>query len=961
MEKMFGLLQVDQSTVAMVEHFGRFVKALDPGCHCVPWCCCYRPAGLMSQRVRQLDVRCETKTKDNVFVTVVASIQYQAIREQIEDAFYKLQDPQAQIRSYVFDVVRASVPKMDLDRVFEVKNEIAHTVEEELEKAMRTYGYRIVQTLIVDVEPDHRVKAAMNEINAAQRIRMATQERAEAEKILQVKKAEGEAEAKYLAGVGVARQRQAIVEGLRDSVLGFSEKVPGTTPKDVLDMVKLTPPPLPTPTFPTQVMLTQYFDTMRDIGANNRSSTIFVPHGPGAAADIAAQIRDGMLQSNVTARMEDFIMADARMLRRDLEGMPHGQAKEDVLQAIDNLNDHMVHAMCMPAHASGDQLLRNLHWEGLSQENISGRQQAQGQGRFVEEEEGAKWHHRGEALQEQWQEGDGGGGGRQWRAATISTGCSSLDSLLGGGLPLAAVTEITGAAGAGKTQFCLQAAAVAAIAPLLAHPSPFKSSQTEHSSLTQHSSATQGSAPPGTGSAVPPGVQSTPVPASTGSAVPPSTGSTVAFVDTAGSFSAARIATVIGRMMGSRERCQESRAIVTRALKAVVRMKAYDIHSLLSLLATIAQHKRKATQSSDFFSVLRLLIIDSASAVVSPVLGGHGPQGHALMMSLSRMIRLLANEFGLAVLITNHSVSSEDGTFKPALGESWKVTPHPATAGQWASTPFYSWSTSLHSAPRRESGDASSNRRRQRRFSRLSAAAASSDDASSPGTGSEAGSEAGNEADALTAEFLRFVSETQQQWPLADRHPTALLAPTAVVRAQMDALMRNDWPEADSGIQTAFNFAMPHRVDEILPGSSLQARPPVKEARAWDASERYLSVEGFKKLLREPTYAALLHCESWEFASPMAFHGKADSKALQAVKVRAAPTAAVTPSSSSAATAVEAAMDGGAADGGADGGAELLGRTREYTYTFCLQKVLEGAFKGCWMVVGLRVGDYANV
>ncbi|CAI5984410.1 unnamed protein product [Closterium sp. NIES-64] len=609
--------------------------------------------------------------------------------------------------------------------------------------------------------------------------------------------------------------------------------------------------------------------------------------------------------------------------------------------------------MCMPAHASGDQLLRNLHWEGLDQENILGRQQAQGQGRLKVDEE-AKWRHRGEPWQEQWQEGDAGGGGRQWRAATISTGCSSLDSLLGGGLPLAAVTEITGAAGAGKTQFCLQAAAVAAIAPLLAHSSPFKSSQ------TKHSSAPQGSAPPGTGSAVPPGVQSTPV--------PPSWGSSVAFVDTAGSFSAARIATVIGRMMGSRERCQESRAIVTRALKAVVRMKAYDIHSLLPLLATIAQHKRKATQSSDFFSVLRLLIIDSASAVVSPVLGGHGPQGHALMMSLSRMIRLLANEFGLAVLITNHSVSSEDGTFKPALGESWKVTPHPATAGQWASTPFHSWSTSLQSAPRRECGDASSNCRRQRRFSRLSAAAASSDDASSPGTGSEAG----DEADALTAEFLRFVSETQQQWPLADRHPTALLPPTAVVRAQMDALMRNDWPEADSGIQTAFNFAMPHKVDEILPGS---ARPPVKEARAWDASERYLSVEGFKKLLREPMYAALLHCESWEtllrepmyaallhceswkFASPMAFHGKADSKALQAVKVRAAPTAAVTPSSSSAATAVEAAMDGGAADGGA----ELLGRTREYTYTFCLQKVLEGAFKGCWMVVGLRVGDYANV
>ncbi|CAI6009141.1 unnamed protein product [Closterium sp. NIES-65] len=270
----------------MVEHFGRFVRALDPGCYCVPWCCCYRTAGLMSLRINQLDVRCETKTKDNVFVTVVASIQYQAIREQVEDAFYRLADPQAQIRSYVFDVVRSSVPKMDLDEVFISKNEIAQNVETELEKAMHDYGYRtvqtlivamhrivqtlivvltpsamhdygyrIVQTLIVDVEPDERVKVAMNEINAAQRIRQATQEKveaekilqrirqatqekAEAEKILQVKKAEGDAEAKYLAGVGVARQRQAIVDGLRESVMGFSSQVPGTTAKDVLDMVR---------------------------------------------------------------------------------------------------------------------------------------------------------------------------------------------------------------------------------------------------------------------------------------------------------------------------------------------------------------------------------------------------------------------------------------------------------------------------------------------------------------------------------------------------------------------------------------------------------------------------------------------------------------------------------------------------------------------------------------------------
>ncbi|GJP41099.1 hypothetical protein CLOM_g1149 [Closterium sp. NIES-68] len=383
-------------------------------------------------------------------------------------------------------------------------------------------------------------------------------------------------------------------------------------------------------------------------------------HLPFAISPDAMQI----LRSHRIATLEDFVMADGRMLRRDVEGMAHGRARDDALQAIDQLHHHMVHAMCMPAHASGDQLLRDIYREGpygdnrdnsegLNQEDPYGQQR---QAQTGEEEE--KWQCKGEQLQqqyqqqegqEQWQEDDVER--RQWKHATISTGCSSIDSLLGGGLPLAAVTEVTGAAGAGKTQFCLQAAAVAAISPLL--------SQATDIPPPQHASASHSSsAPQPRGSA------------------PPSTGSTVAFVDTAGSFSAARIATVIGRMMGSRERCQESRATVTRALKAVVRMKAYDIHSLLSLLATIAQHKRQATQSADFFSVLRLLIIDSASAVVSPVLGGHGPQGHALMMSLSRMIRSLANEFGVAVLITNHSVSSEDGTFKPALGESWKVTPH---------------------------------------------------------------------------------------------------------------------------------------------------------------------------------------------------------------------------------------------------------------------------------------------
>ncbi|XP_057448316.1 hypersensitive-induced response protein 1-like [Lotus japonicus] len=284
MGQTLGCVQVDQSSVAIKEVFGKYDDVLQPGCHCVPWCIGSQISGSLSLRVKQLDVRCETKTKDNVFVTVVASIQYRALADKAVDAYYKLSDTKAQIQAYVFDVIRASVPKMELDSAFEQKNEIAKAVEEELEKAMSAYGYEIVQTLIVDIEPDERVKKAMNEINAAARLRVATKEKAEAEKILQIKRAEGDAESKYLAGLGIARQRQAIVDGLRDSVLAFSENVPGTSSKDIMDMV----------------LVTQYFDTMKEIGASAKSNAVFIPHGPGAVKDITSQIRDGLLQGNAT-------------------------------------------------------------------------------------------------------------------------------------------------------------------------------------------------------------------------------------------------------------------------------------------------------------------------------------------------------------------------------------------------------------------------------------------------------------------------------------------------------------------------------------------------------------------------------------------------------------------------------------------------------------------------------------
>jgi regulator of protease activity HflC (stomatin/prohibitin superfamily) len=172
---------------------------------------------------------------------------------------------------YYYSVIRASVPNINLDQVFERKDEVARALEE-LAKAMTLYGYGIVPALIVDVEPDEVVKRAMNEINAAARLRLAAAERAEAEKLQQVKRAEGDAEARHLAAVGVARQRQAIVDGLRRFV---------PDEKSVADMV----------------LATQYFDTIRDVAAASGAATVFIPHGPNAVHDVAAQVRDGVLQA----------------------------------------------------------------------------------------------------------------------------------------------------------------------------------------------------------------------------------------------------------------------------------------------------------------------------------------------------------------------------------------------------------------------------------------------------------------------------------------------------------------------------------------------------------------------------------------------------------------------------------------------------------------------------------------
>ncbi|MFA6228257.1 MAG: SPFH domain-containing protein [Patescibacteria group bacterium] len=272
---------VQQQTVAVIQRFGKFKKMSHSGLNLrLPLI--DHIAGHISLRINQLDVKIETKTEDNVFVHVTVSVQYQVLPEKLYDAFYKLINPKEQISSYVFDIVRAQVPKLKLDNVFENKDEIANAVNTELSQAMSDFGYQIIKSLVTDIEPDAQVKAAMNEINSAQRLRVAAQEKGEAEKVLMVKKAEAESESKKLQGEGIANQRRAIINGLKESVDDFQKSIKGSTAHDVMNLV----------------MVTQYFDTLKDIGASSKANAVFIPHSPGAVADLTAQIRDALLQAD---------------------------------------------------------------------------------------------------------------------------------------------------------------------------------------------------------------------------------------------------------------------------------------------------------------------------------------------------------------------------------------------------------------------------------------------------------------------------------------------------------------------------------------------------------------------------------------------------------------------------------------------------------------------------------------
>lgn len=287
------LFTVEQQTAAIIERFGKFRRVASPGLNVkVP--IIERVAGRVNLRVQQLDVSVETKTLDNVFVHTVVAVQYRVIPERVYDAFYKLDRPTVQITAYVFDTVRARVPKMELDDVFERKDEIAVAVKNELSGEMNEFGFQIVQALVTDIDPDKKVKEAMNEINAAKRLREAAQERGEADKILKVKAAEAEAESKALQGQGIANQRRAIIDGLRDSVDQFQQSIAGVTPEAIMQLV----------------LMTQHYDTVKEIGAASRANTIFVPYSPAGMTDFYSQIRDALISANAATDVGDVDRPD---------------------------------------------------------------------------------------------------------------------------------------------------------------------------------------------------------------------------------------------------------------------------------------------------------------------------------------------------------------------------------------------------------------------------------------------------------------------------------------------------------------------------------------------------------------------------------------------------------------------------------------------------------------------------
>jgi len=275
----FTFFIVKQQSAAVVERFGKFVSVRQSGLQLkIP--IIDNVAGRLSLRIQQLDVVVETKTKDDVFVKLKVSVQFKVIKEKVYDAFYKLDNPADQITSFIFDVVRAEVPKLILDDVFLKKDDIAIAVKSELQDAMTEYGYQIIKTLVTDIDPDAQVKEAMNRINASEREKVAAQFEGEAQKILIVEKAKAEAESKRLQGQGIADQRREIARGLEDSV-------------KVLNGVDIN-----SQEASALIVVTQHYDTLQSVGAEANSNLILLPNSPQAGSEMLNNMVASFTASN---------------------------------------------------------------------------------------------------------------------------------------------------------------------------------------------------------------------------------------------------------------------------------------------------------------------------------------------------------------------------------------------------------------------------------------------------------------------------------------------------------------------------------------------------------------------------------------------------------------------------------------------------------------------------------------
>jgi len=273
---ILSLFIVKQQTAVIIERFGKFHSTRHAGLQIkIPLV--DRIAARLSLRIQQLDVSVETKTQDDVFVHLKISVQYVIKKDKVYDAFYKLQSPNEQITSYVFDLVRAEVPRLKLDDVFEKKDEIALAIKRELSEAMLDYGYDIVKALVTDIDPDASVKEAMNRINAAEREKVAAQHEGDAQRILIVERAKAEAESKRLQGMGIADQRREIARGLEESVDTLNKA--GINPQEASALI----------------VITQHYDTLQSIGADSSSNLILLPNNPTAASNMLNDMTASLL------------------------------------------------------------------------------------------------------------------------------------------------------------------------------------------------------------------------------------------------------------------------------------------------------------------------------------------------------------------------------------------------------------------------------------------------------------------------------------------------------------------------------------------------------------------------------------------------------------------------------------------------------------------------------------------